>query len=182
MHELTKREVYRAIEHAKSIDEAAGRKILENFELEQTALAQTIFGMFPSVIAEQNRDMANLFMDLCFDAICVFEQAFGPLPSQKHMDIDWLEKQALLLDTELKSLSADVPMDGKIREKLQDRFIKRAKEDLPQLELTEYLNLAIDEFASELPSRVPAIRITRTLIFVTVRLFCNLYGHAANRK
>lgn len=181
MHELTKREVYQALEYAKGIDEAAGRKILEDFELEQTALAQTIFGMFPSVIAEQSQDMAYLFMDLCFDVICVFENAFGPLPSQKDMDIDWLEKQALLLDTELKSLSAEVPMDKRIREKLQDRFVKRAKEDLPQLELNEYMNLAIDEFASELPSRVPAIQVTRTMIFVVVRLFCNLYGHAANR-
>lgn len=181
MHELTKREVYQALEHAKSIDEAAGRKILENFELEQTALAQTIFGVFPSVIAEQNQDMAYLFMDLCFDVICVFENAFGPLPSQKDMDIDWLEKQALLLDTELKSLSAEVPMDKKIREKLQDRFVKRAIEDMPQIELTEYMNLAIDEFAAELPSRVPAIKITQTMIFVVIRMFYNLYSHAANK-
>ena len=177
MRELTKREVYQALEYAKSIDEAAGRKILETFELEQTALAQTIFGIFPSFIAKQNQDMAHL----CFDVICVFQHSFGPLPSQKDMDVDWLEKQALLLDTELKSLSLEVPMDKKIREKLQDRFVKRAKEDLPQLELTDYMNLAIDEFAAELASRVPAIQVTRTMIFVVIRLFSNLYSHAANR-
>lgn len=54
------------------------------------------------VIAEQDKDMSHLFMDLCFDVICVFENAFGPLPSQSDMDINWLEKQAVLLDTEYR--------------------------------------------------------------------------------
>lgn len=96
MRELTKCEAYQALENAKSTEESAGREILENFELEQTALAQTIF---------------------------------APLPSQK--DIGWLEKQVLLLDTELKSLSTKVPMDKKIRENLQDQFVKRARQGRP---------------------------------------------------
>jgi hypothetical protein len=118
MHELTDRELYQALEYAKSMDENAGRRILEQFQLDQFALAQTIFGIFPAVIAEQNPDMANLFMDLCFDVICVYQKAFGPLPLQKDMDLDWLEKQAMLLDAELQSLMADKHMDDRIREKL----------------------------------------------------------------
>jgi hypothetical protein len=86
MHELTDRELYQALRYAKSIDENTGRKILDQFQSDQTALAQTIFGILPAVIAEQNQDMANLFMDLCFDVICVYQKAFGPLPSQKDMD------------------------------------------------------------------------------------------------
>jgi hypothetical protein len=59
--------------------------------------------------------MANLFMDLCFDVICVYQKAFGPLPLQKYMDLP--EEQAMRLDTELQSLLTDNHMDEKIREK-----------------------------------------------------------------
>ena len=181
MHELTERELYQALEYAKSLDEEAGREILSQFQLEQPALAQTVFGIFPNVIAEQDQDMSYLFMDLCFDVICVFEKAFGPLPSQKDMDLDWIEKQAVLLDAELQSLITDRQMDDKIRTKLQDRFLKRTIEDMPQMSLIKFLNEAIDDFASESPSRVPAIRVTQTMIFIVVRLFSNMYSHAAKK-
>lgn len=178
MHELFGQELYHALEYAKSIDEETGIKIMQRFQLEQTAMAETIFGIFPLVIAEQNQDMSHLFMDLCFDVICVFEKAFGPLPSQNDMDIDWLEKQALLLDAELQSLVKDKHMDDKIRSKLQDRFVSRVIKDSPQMGLIDFMNAAIDDFASESPSRVPAIQITRTMIFIVIRLFGNLYSHA----
>jgi hypothetical protein len=35
----------------------------------------------------------------------------------------------------------------------------------------------IDDYASENPSRVPAIKITQTMIAVVIRLFNNLYSH-----
>ncbi len=117
MNELTEQELYQALAYAKSIDEEVGRKIMEQFQTEQTGLAQTIFGIFPSVIAQENEEMAYLLMDLCFDVLCVFQHAFGPLPSQSNMDLDWLEKQAVLIDTELQSLIEDKHMDKKIRSK-----------------------------------------------------------------
>lgn len=58
MHELSERELFDAIHYAKSIDEEGGAKIIEQFQLEQTALAQTIFGMFPAFIAEENPEMS----------------------------------------------------------------------------------------------------------------------------
>ena len=181
MHELTERELYLALEYAKSLDEDAGREIIAQFQLEQPALAQTIFGVFPNVIAEQDQDMSYLFLDLCFDVLCVFQKAFGPLPSQKDMDFDWLEKQAVLLDTELQALVKDRHMDERIRSKLQDRLVKRVQEETAQMGLIDFMNAAIDDFASESPGRVPAIRITQTMIFIVVRLFSNLYSHAANK-
>lgn len=178
MHDLTERELYQALHYAKNITEETGRKILQQFQLDQTALAQTIFGVFPAVIAEQDQDMSHLFMDLCFDVICVFENTFGALPSQTDMDINWLEKQAVLLDTELQALMTDKHMDDKIRNKLQNRIIQREIEDNPQPGLIKFLNAAIDEFASESPARVKATKITQTMIYVVVRLFCSLYAHA----
>jgi hypothetical protein len=176
MHELSDRELYQALEYAKSIDEEDGKKIIEQFQLEQTALAQTIFGIFPFIIAEQDQDMAHLFMDLCFDVICIYQNAFGSLPSQNEMDINWLEKQAVLLDAEFQSLMMDRHMDGKIRHKLQDRFLQRAAEDNRQTGLVKFMNDTIDDFASESPNRVKAIHTTQTMIFVVIRLFGNLYS------
>lgn len=177
MHELTERELYQALEYAKSINEDAGSKIMEQFKNEQTTLAQTIFGIFPGAIAEENEEMAYLFMDLCFDVLCVFQKSFGPQPSQTDMDYDWLEKQAMLLDSELQSLFKDKHIDTKIRSKLQDRFVTRIIKDNPQIELVNFMNMAIDDFASESPSRVPTIKTTQTMIFIVIRLFGNLYSH-----
>jgi hypothetical protein len=176
MHELTDRELYQALEYAKRLDQNAGRRILEQFQLDQFALTQTIFGILPAIIAEQNQDMANLFMDLCFDVICVYQKAFGPMPLQKDMNPDWLEKQAMLLDAELQSLMTDRHMDEKIKEKLQDRLRQRSLDETGQKGLVNFMNAAIDEFASENPVRVPAIKTTQTMIFVVIRLFNNLYS------
>lgn len=181
MHELSESELFDAIHYAKSIDEETGAKIIEQFQLEQTALAQTIFGMFPAFIAEENPEMSYLFMDLCFDVLCVFQKAFGPLPVQSEMDYDWLEKQAVLLDTELQALITDRHMDEKIRSKLQDRFVKRSIEETAQMGLVSFMNAAIDDFASEKPSRFPATKITQTMIFIVIRLFSNLYSYS-NKK
>ena len=82
MHELTDHELYQALSYAKSLDEDAGRTIIVQCYLEQTALAETLFELFPSVIAEENEAMAHCFMDLCFDVLCVYQNAFGPLPLQ----------------------------------------------------------------------------------------------------
>ena len=178
MQELSEHELYLALEYAKNIDEASGRKIIEQFQLEQTALAQTIFNIFPTVIAEQDQSMAELFMDLCFDVICVYQKAFGPLPSQNVMGFDWLEKSAVLLDTELQALMTNKPMDEKFRDKLQTRFVERVIEGNSQAGLIKFMNDSIDDFASENQVRVKAIRITQTMIFVVIQLFSNMYDHA----
>ncbi len=180
MRELSHQELRDALAYAEGVNEIDGEKILEHFQLEQTALAQTIFGIFPDVIAEENQEMSYLFIEFSFNVLCVFQKSFGPLPSQNDMDYDWLEKQAVLLDAELQSLITERHMDEKIRLKLQDRFIERVIEDSPQMGLIKFMNAAIDEFASENPSRVSAIKTTQTMIFIVIRLFSNLYNHKTN--
>jgi hypothetical protein len=39
-----------------------------------------------------------------------------------------------------------------------------------------FMNLTIDEYATEITSRVSAIKITQTMVFIVIRLFSNLYG------
>ena len=38
MHELTERELYQALEYAKSIDEENGKRIMSQFEMDQPIL------------------------------------------------------------------------------------------------------------------------------------------------
>jgi hypothetical protein len=178
MHALTERELYEALTYAKSIDRDAGAYILEQFQQEQTAFATTIFGIFPNVLAEQDVELSYLFMDLVFDVLCVFQNVFGPLPDQSDIDADWLEKQAVLLDTELQSLMTE-DMNAKFRHKLQNRFVQRAKEDNPQVGLINYMNAAVDEFAKEGSHSVEALQTTKALISVVIRLFGNLYTHTS---
>ena len=181
MHELTDRELFLALQYAKSLDENAGREIILRFQNEQPALAQAVFGIFPSMIAQQNQDMSHLFMDLCFDVICVFEHAFGTLPAQKTIDVEWLEKQAALVDSELQALMPETAMDEKIRDKLQNRFKQREHEDDPQTGLVKFMNDSIDEFAAENSTRVDAIKITQVMIYVVIRLLSSLYKHTSGK-
>jgi len=178
MQEFGDKALYQALTYAKSLDEQAGRTMLEQFQLEQPAFAQTIFGVFPSVIAEQDQSMAHLFMDLCFDIICVFQHAFGPLPDQKTMGFDWLEKSAALMDTELQAMMSGKAMDNKFKNKLQDRFTDRLINSNSQTGLVNFLGESIDEYVSEYPTSAEAIRMTKTMLFVVVQLFGSLYDHA----
>lgn len=178
MYELSERELFEAIHYAKGIDEETGAKIIEQFQLEQAALAQVVFGIFPAFIAKENQEMSYLFMDLCFDILCVFQHAFGHLPSQKDIDYEWLEKQSALLDTELQALIKDRQMDEKIKSNLQNRFEQRASDETTQLGLVNFMNLAIDDFAAENPSRASAIKATRTMVSIVIRLFGNLYSNS----
>jgi len=57
-------------------------------------LAHILLGVFPSIIAGKDQNMAHLFLDLCFDPLCVVQHAFGTLPKQQDMDVSWLEKAA----------------------------------------------------------------------------------------
>lgn len=72
MYELTEKELYSAIQYARSMDEDAGRTILNQFHLDQPELANAIFGYFPSGLAEENKEISYLFLELCFDILCIF--------------------------------------------------------------------------------------------------------------
>ena len=173
MHELTERELYQELEYAKSLDEDSGRSILSQFDADQPMLFQTIFGVFPSIIADQNQDMANLFMDLCFEVVCVYQKSFGDTPKFID-DTTWMERQAILLEADFQSFLQAQPLDETKRRALHERLVKHYGNQV-QIGLIKFLNESIDEFASYNVSRVPAIGFTQAMIFVVVKLLNNLY-------
>lgn len=65
MMTLSDKELFQALNFARQQDQDSGRRILEHFQLTQTALAQTLFQIFPVVIAESDQALSQLFMDLC---------------------------------------------------------------------------------------------------------------------
>jgi len=178
MHELSDRELFKAIEYAKNIDEEYGRTILEKFQTDQPGLAQTMFNIFPSVIAEQNKDMAYLFMDMCFDVICIYQHAFGNTPALDEMNTDWLEKQVALLEAELQAIMPKNAMDTKFRDKLQSRMIQRENDEIIQHGLIKFMNSWIDEFSAETPGATETIEVTQKMMKVVIRLFNSLYTYA----
>lgn len=169
MQELTDKQLYEALHFAKSQDEQAGHAILERFQTNQSAFAQTLFGVFPSVIAEQDQEMAHLFMDLCFDVIAVYEHAFGKIPDQRILGNNWFEEKAVLLDQEMNMAMGQA----------KPNTSANALDQEHQKELVGFLHAAIDQ---QLCASVPAVRLTKTMIFTTVQLFDALYDAAVARQ
>jgi hypothetical protein len=173
MHELTEHELYLALEYAKSLDEHKGRRILMGFEADQPLLFQTLFSVFPGIIAEQSQDLAHYFMDLCFEVICVYQHAFGAPPKFAD-DPTWMERQAVLLGEEFHAVMHKQVLDEANKKKLQAHFMGSGAIKV-QAGLVRFMNESIDEFASNHASRVEAGQFTQAMILMVVRLFNSLY-------
>ena len=133
-----------------------------------------MYGEPSDAIATMNKDMANLYLDLAFDVVWVYREAFGKIPDITNEE-QWVYKKLSLMDAELKSLTNEIPMDGKFRKNLQERFVKTILESKIQLELLQYLENEIVKYASFNKKRFGAIRVTDRLLFILVRLIGELY-------
>ncbi len=177
MRALSKNEVARFVQDGRKLSEKEGTAILDRFEINQPLMYQAIFGELSDGIAEENLDMANLFLDLCFDIILVYKIAFGSVPA-KSKDKDWFNEKVALLDAELKSLNNEEPMSSKFKQRLSNRFVERSIEAGIQLELLQHLDEQVRNYASFKPSRKKAIHVTNNLLFVVVRLMDDIYNFA----
>jgi len=160
MNVLSDKELYEAMIYARNINESDGQEILNNFHIEQPAIAETIFNIFPALVAEKNRDMSNLFMDLCFDAICIYEHVFGKAASQTE---EWLVSQMKMLEAEFMLLNSAKQSD------------KKKPIEVVQVKLLNVLKESIDDYAAESPSRVPHIELTQNMMAATIQLLEKLY-------
>lgn len=185
MHELVERELYEAIEYARSIDEETAKRILIQFEIDQPMFSTTLFTVFPSVIGEQSgeekyRYLAHYFADLTFDVLCVYQKAFGKMPRTFDDDPTWIESQAALLDKELAPLLTSSSISEKAAKKMREDFFKPKEGEFIQTGLVEFVNMAIDNFVDESGEEYHAsiIDLMKTMMFVVVRMFNNLYTPA----
>jgi hypothetical protein len=172
---LSKSEIVSIIQEGKRLSEQEETAILDEFEKNQPHLYQAIFGPLSDGIAEYSLDMAYLFLDLFLDIIFVYKKAFGN-PSVKERDEQWLINKTSLLDAELKSLTKVIPMNAKFRNRLSDRFIERSIEAGVQMELLQYLDEQVKNYASFKQSRQKGVQITNNLLFVVIRLMDDIYA------
>lgn len=171
MQELTDQQLFKALQFARNQDEQAGRAILERFHASQPAFAQTIFSVFPSTIIDLDQAMAHLFMDLCFDVIAVYEDAFGKAPDQRIVGNRWFEEKARQFDSEMELTSTSKPAKPNTSGNDLDQEHQRG--------LVNFLNTAIDQQPCD---SVAALRLAKTMIFTTVQLFDALYDAASSRQ
>jgi hypothetical protein len=79
---LSRNEVDDFVNEGRKLSEKEGASILDQFERRQPLMYQAIFGELSDGVADVNTDMANLFLDLCFDIILVYRMAFGTTPGK----------------------------------------------------------------------------------------------------
>lgn len=156
MKKLADQELYEAIEYARNINEEDGQKILNDFHRKQQIVADTIFNIFPALIAEINIDMSNVFMELCFDAICVYQYSFGKAPEQTK---GWLEAQMTMLELELKALDSSQSMHDKFRSNLVNNMVEKTRNGLIQIKLFDVMKESIDGFSVESVSQASYIKM-----------------------
>ena len=177
MRVLSRSEVDGFVNEGRKLSEQAGTSILDEFERRQPPMYQAIFGELSDGVADVNTDMADLFLDLCFDIIFVYRTAFGTTPGKRRSK-KWLEEKVALLDAELKALNTEDQMSRKFRQRLSSRFVERSVASGIQLELLGHLDEQVRRYASFQPSRKEAIHVTNNLLFVVVRLMDDIYSAA----
>jgi hypothetical protein len=163
MRILTRAEVFNAIQYAKSLTEDQARVILEQFCKEQPAIQQMIFVGLPLAIESQNRQLSHVFMDLCFDIICVYAQVLGELPPNA-VTPHWLHATMASIEEEMKA-QTEVDKNGQVD--LQNKA---------QIELLEYIGLVIEDAAGKSKARQELGGVVYNLSFLVTRLFDSIYA------
>lgn len=156
--------------------------ILDELENEHPGVYRVIYGEPSDAIASINNDMANLYLDLSFDVVWVFREAFGKPPEVINEE-RWVLSELSLLDAELKSLAiVEAPMSDNFGRNLQECFVKKSFASEMQLELLQYLGNEVTKYVSFDIKRAPARQLTTNLLFVFVRLLGDLYGLKAAKS
>ncbi len=181
MRILDQIEVENIISQGRSEPDRVIMAMLDEIEAVHPGIYRVIYGEPSDAIAGINKEMANLYLDLSCDVVWLFVKAFGKLPEIKNEE-EWVLEQLSLIDAELKSLTNEIPMDGKFRKTLQNRFVKRSFEAQVQLELMQYLEVEVSRYVSFKEKRSAAAHVTNNLLFVLVRLMGDLYNIVEPRK
>jgi len=175
MRSLSKQEIDAILARGRMLSDLEITAILDELQQQQPEIYRAIYGEPSDAIAECNPDMARLYLELCFDIIWIYRRAFAK-PPRAFGGEQWVLDSLTLLDAELKSLSDDIPMNQAFRSRLQQRFVQRTIESGVQIELVQYLDSEVQDYASFQRQRRCAIEITNNFLFVVVRLMDDLYS------
>jgi hypothetical protein len=148
---------------------------MEEFQKQQPEIYYVIFRDLSDAVAEENSEMADLFLDMCFDIIWLYREAYGKPPRIKRRKQRVLESFEAL-DEELRALSDDTPMDDGTRLKLHCRFAQRTAATGIQKDLLEILNAEVEKYAYFKKERQSAVDMTFCFLFIIVGLMEDIYA------
>ena len=160
MTPLSDQALYLAITYARNLTETEGQEILTEFHVDHPALAGAIFSIFPAILDEKNKDMGAYFMDLCFDALCVYNHSFGKAKPQTE---EWIIKKMADIETGLTSVKNNPTAPPQF--------------NIVQRKLYDVLKESIADYGSEHPARIPHIKMTQNMMLATVNLIESLYDN-----
>ena len=150
MRILSDREVNKILMKGRMLSSKEVTKILDEVQKNQPDIYATIYGEPSDAIAEENADMAKLYLELCFDTIWIYRDAFGKPPkdsSRKKIVINSL----VLLNAELNAFLNVTEMNESFRLNLEKRFFNRMVESDFQIEVMRYLEDEVRKYASFKP-------------------------------
>ncbi|MCW7553686.1 hypothetical protein NX722_13815 [Endozoicomonas gorgoniicola] len=181
MEILNEVQVRDIISQGRSASENIITTMLDEIEADYPTIYRFIYGEPSDDIATINKDMANLYLDLSCDVIWFYVKSYGNPPKLKSEE-EWTLGQLSLIDAELKSLKNEISINKKIKNNLQERFIKRSLEANIQLELMQYLQNEVAKYASFKKARSAASQVTNNYLFILVRLLGDLYSSETRKE
>jgi hypothetical protein len=162
MRILTRAEVFNALHYSKTLTEQEASVLLSRFSQQQPALEQMIFGGFSQAVASQSEPMSHVFMDICFDILCVYQRILGELPP-KAVTPQWLHKTMSALEQDHKK---QTQADARGQINLYDA----------QIDLLEYIGLVIEEAAGSDRQQQEIGGTMYNLLFLVTRLLDQVYA------
>lgn len=133
---------------------------------------EAVYGPLSDAIAEVDRDMSELFLDLAFDILWVYLAWRGPFPREdEEATGDFLGE----LDFDLKAISGSTAMHPTFRDHLQRRFEARVLDRRYPVPLLSHLEVAVERYASFAEDRGGAVSLTVNLLFVLVAWLDEIY-------
>jgi hypothetical protein len=76
MTTLSRKEINRILTKGRMLSSQEVTEILDEFQKDQPDIYAVIYGEPSDAVAEENTDMANFCLDLCFDIIWIYREAF----------------------------------------------------------------------------------------------------------
>jgi hypothetical protein len=169
MQPLTEDQIIQGLKKSRRLSDDELTRILDSFEKKHSLVYEAIYGTFSDGIAEVNRDMSNLFLDLCFDIIWLYGQYYSGEQSLTEEEATDLVVQ---MDMELKVYDDSSSVEQRFREQL----IQRGMERFVQIDLMRHLAREVERYASFKPARKKAEVVTVWMLFIIVALMDRTYG------
>lgn len=124
-----------------------------------------------------SKDMSNLYLDLAFDVVWIFRDAFGRPPGMANAEA-WILKELVMRPAEQKAMALEMEVDEREGVRMQGRMGKAGVHGEMQLALLKNLENQVCEYVLFQGKRAPALQPTRNLLFVLVGLIGDLYSEA----